>query len=133
MYTNNDCIPSAFEEQDIVMTAPVQNVLKWCYVINAVSLVFIISLQAGLIVKLLMKLSGQMTPNDKSIMDKYAYGWKPAAVDPVQIPPTDPPDCRTQDKEQSHLTSALFCIFGLLKAFATSHCVFSQVIYFECM
>lgn len=31
-------------------------------------------LQAGLIVKLLMKLSGQMTPNDKSVTDKYAYG-----------------------------------------------------------
>uniref|UniRef100_A0A8C5FWK3 FERM domain-containing protein n=1 Tax=Gadus morhua TaxID=8049 RepID=A0A8C5FWK3_GADMO len=30
--------------------------------------------QAGLIVKLLMKLSGQMTPNDKSLSDKYAYG-----------------------------------------------------------
>uniref|UniRef100_A0A8C9WTF5 KRIT1 ankyrin repeat containing n=1 Tax=Sander lucioperca TaxID=283035 RepID=A0A8C9WTF5_SANLU len=30
--------------------------------------------QAGLIVKLLMKLSGQMTPNDKSVTDKYAYG-----------------------------------------------------------
>uniref|UniRef100_A0A3Q3NGN9 KRIT1 ankyrin repeat containing n=1 Tax=Labrus bergylta TaxID=56723 RepID=A0A3Q3NGN9_9LABR len=30
--------------------------------------------QAGLIVKLLMKLSGQMTANDKGIMDKYAYG-----------------------------------------------------------
>uniref|UniRef100_A0A672FY12 FERM domain-containing protein n=1 Tax=Salarias fasciatus TaxID=181472 RepID=A0A672FY12_SALFA len=30
--------------------------------------------QAGLIVKLLMKLSGQMTPNDKGITDKYAYG-----------------------------------------------------------
>lgn len=36
---------------------------------------FIISLQAGLIVKLLLKLSGQMTPNDKNVMDKYAYGW----------------------------------------------------------
>lgn len=35
---------------------------------------FIVSLQAGLIVKLLMKLSGQMTPNDKGITDKYAYG-----------------------------------------------------------
>lgn len=31
-------------------------------------------LQAGLIVKLLMKLSGQMIPNDKSTTDKYAYG-----------------------------------------------------------
>ncbi|MBN3325053.1 KRIT1 protein, partial [Atractosteus spatula] len=30
--------------------------------------------QAGLIVKLLMKLSGQMTPNDRSLSDKYAYG-----------------------------------------------------------
>uniref|UniRef100_A0A8C4F022 FERM domain-containing protein n=1 Tax=Dicentrarchus labrax TaxID=13489 RepID=A0A8C4F022_DICLA len=30
--------------------------------------------QAGLIVKLLMKLSGQMTPNDKGVTDKYAYG-----------------------------------------------------------
>uniref|UniRef100_A0A8C7GZR9 Krev interaction trapped protein 1 n=1 Tax=Oncorhynchus kisutch TaxID=8019 RepID=A0A8C7GZR9_ONCKI len=30
--------------------------------------------QAGLIVKLLMKLSGQMTPNDRSLTDKYAYG-----------------------------------------------------------
>ncbi|CAL8294825.1 unnamed protein product [Merluccius merluccius] len=30
--------------------------------------------QAGLIVKLLMKLSGQMTPSDKSLSDKYAYG-----------------------------------------------------------
>uniref|UniRef100_A0A672Z5Z2 FERM domain-containing protein n=1 Tax=Sphaeramia orbicularis TaxID=375764 RepID=A0A672Z5Z2_9TELE len=30
--------------------------------------------QAGLIVKLLMKLSGQMTPNDKVTSDKYAYG-----------------------------------------------------------
>uniref|UniRef100_A0A8D3DMK1 FERM domain-containing protein n=1 Tax=Scophthalmus maximus TaxID=52904 RepID=A0A8D3DMK1_SCOMX len=30
--------------------------------------------QAGLIVKLLMKLSGQMTPNDKVVTDKYAYG-----------------------------------------------------------
>uniref|UniRef100_A0A665TGH5 FERM domain-containing protein n=1 Tax=Echeneis naucrates TaxID=173247 RepID=A0A665TGH5_ECHNA len=30
--------------------------------------------QAGLIVKLLMKLSGQMTPSDKAITDKYAYG-----------------------------------------------------------
>ncbi|XP_062301872.1 krev interaction trapped protein 1 [Osmerus eperlanus] len=30
--------------------------------------------QAGLIVKLLMKLSGQITPNDKSLSDKYAYG-----------------------------------------------------------
>uniref|UniRef100_A0A8C5DJW9 KRIT N-terminal NPxY motif-rich region domain-containing protein n=1 Tax=Gouania willdenowi TaxID=441366 RepID=A0A8C5DJW9_GOUWI len=30
--------------------------------------------QAGLIVKLLMKLSGQMTPNDKGPTDKYAYG-----------------------------------------------------------
>uniref|UniRef100_A0A3Q1CSG7 FERM domain-containing protein n=1 Tax=Amphiprion ocellaris TaxID=80972 RepID=A0A3Q1CSG7_AMPOC len=30
--------------------------------------------QAGLIVKLLMKLSGQMTPNDKGTTDKYAYG-----------------------------------------------------------
>lgn len=30
--------------------------------------------QAGLIVKLLMKLSGQMIPNDKSTTDKYAYG-----------------------------------------------------------
>ncbi|XP_010789778.1 krev interaction trapped protein 1 [Notothenia coriiceps] len=30
--------------------------------------------QAGLIVKLLMKLSGQMTSNDKSVLDKYAYG-----------------------------------------------------------
>lgn len=30
--------------------------------------------QAGLIVKLLMKLSGQMTPNDKTVTDKYAYG-----------------------------------------------------------
>lgn len=30
--------------------------------------------QAGLIVKLLMKLSGQMTPNDKSVTDKYTYG-----------------------------------------------------------
>lgn len=33
-------------------------------------------LQAGLIVKLLMKLSGQMTPNDKGVTDKYTYGWK---------------------------------------------------------
>lgn len=33
-----------------------------------------ISLQAGLIVKLLMKLSGQMTPNDKAVTDKYTYG-----------------------------------------------------------
>lgn len=40
---------------------------------------FIVSLQAGLIVKLLMKLSGQMTPNDKGITDKYAYGWKTVA------------------------------------------------------
>lgn len=24
-----------------------------------------------------MKLSGQMTPNDKNITDKYTYGWKP--------------------------------------------------------
>lgn len=39
-----------------------------------VSLMLYFSLQAGLIVKLLMKLSGQMTPNDKGIMDKYAYG-----------------------------------------------------------
>uniref|UniRef100_A0A3Q1JL74 FERM domain-containing protein n=1 Tax=Anabas testudineus TaxID=64144 RepID=A0A3Q1JL74_ANATE len=30
--------------------------------------------QAGLIVKLLMKLSGQMGPNDKAVTDKYAYG-----------------------------------------------------------
>uniref|UniRef100_A0A3B4FP39 KRIT1 ankyrin repeat containing n=1 Tax=Pundamilia nyererei TaxID=303518 RepID=A0A3B4FP39_9CICH len=30
--------------------------------------------QAGLIVKLLMKLSGQITPNEKGITDKYAYG-----------------------------------------------------------
>ncbi|KAF3833987.1 hypothetical protein F7725_025191 [Dissostichus mawsoni] len=30
--------------------------------------------KAGLIVKLLMKLSGQMTSNDKSVLDKYAYG-----------------------------------------------------------
>lgn len=30
--------------------------------------------QAGLIVKLLMKLSGQMTPNDKGVTDKYTYG-----------------------------------------------------------
>uniref|UniRef100_A0A8C7VU00 KRIT1 ankyrin repeat containing n=1 Tax=Oncorhynchus mykiss TaxID=8022 RepID=A0A8C7VU00_ONCMY len=30
--------------------------------------------QAGLIVKLLMKLSGQITPNDRSLTDKYAYG-----------------------------------------------------------
>ncbi|KAG2465157.1 KRIT1 protein, partial [Polypterus senegalus] len=30
--------------------------------------------QAGLIVKLLMKLSGQMTPNERSITEKYAYG-----------------------------------------------------------
>uniref|UniRef100_A0A3Q0QU88 KRIT1 ankyrin repeat containing n=1 Tax=Amphilophus citrinellus TaxID=61819 RepID=A0A3Q0QU88_AMPCI len=30
--------------------------------------------QAGLIVKLLMKLSGQITPNDKGVTDKYAYG-----------------------------------------------------------
>ncbi|KAJ8409823.1 hypothetical protein AAFF_G00218820 [Aldrovandia affinis] len=30
--------------------------------------------QAGLIVKLFMKLSGQITPNDKSLSDKYAYG-----------------------------------------------------------
>uniref|UniRef100_A0A3Q3SG27 KRIT1 ankyrin repeat containing n=1 Tax=Mastacembelus armatus TaxID=205130 RepID=A0A3Q3SG27_9TELE len=30
--------------------------------------------QAGLIVKLLMKLSGQLTPNDKAVTDKYAYG-----------------------------------------------------------
>ncbi|XP_066571554.1 krev interaction trapped protein 1 [Amia ocellicauda] len=30
--------------------------------------------QAGLIVKLLMKLSGQMTPNDRSLSDKYGYG-----------------------------------------------------------
>lgn len=37
---------------------------------------FIVSSQAGLIVKLLMKLSGQMTPNDKVTSDKYAYGWK---------------------------------------------------------
>lgn len=37
---------------------------------------FINSSQAGLIVKLLMKLSGQMTPNDKAVTDKYAYGWK---------------------------------------------------------
>lgn len=41
---------------------------------NTVSLMFTVSLQAGLIVKLLMKLSGQMTPNDKGITDKYAYG-----------------------------------------------------------
>lgn len=34
-----------------------------------------ILLQAGLIVKLLMKLSGQMTPNDKGVTDKYTYGW----------------------------------------------------------
>uniref|UniRef100_A0AAR2M5T9 Krev interaction trapped protein 1 n=1 Tax=Pygocentrus nattereri TaxID=42514 RepID=A0AAR2M5T9_PYGNA len=30
--------------------------------------------QAGLIVKLLMKLSGQITPNDRAASDKYAYG-----------------------------------------------------------
>lgn len=30
--------------------------------------------QAGLIVKLLMKLSGQITPNEKGVTDKYAYG-----------------------------------------------------------
>uniref|UniRef100_A0A8C2KRT4 KRIT1 ankyrin repeat containing n=1 Tax=Cyprinus carpio TaxID=7962 RepID=A0A8C2KRT4_CYPCA len=30
--------------------------------------------QAGLIVKLLMKLSGQITPNDRAALDKYAYG-----------------------------------------------------------
>lgn len=30
--------------------------------------------QAGLIVKLLMKLSGQMNPNDKTLSGKYAYG-----------------------------------------------------------
>ncbi|XP_056597344.1 krev interaction trapped protein 1 [Triplophysa dalaica] len=30
--------------------------------------------QAGLIVKLLMKLSGQITPNDRVVSDKYAYG-----------------------------------------------------------
>ncbi|XP_030644872.1 krev interaction trapped protein 1 [Chanos chanos] len=30
--------------------------------------------QAGLIVKLLMKLSGQITPNDRGPSDKYAYG-----------------------------------------------------------
>ncbi|XP_051527362.1 krev interaction trapped protein 1-like isoform X2 [Myxocyprinus asiaticus] len=30
--------------------------------------------QAGLIVKLLMKLSGQITPNDRATLDKYAYG-----------------------------------------------------------
>nr|AAH55149.1 KRIT1, ankyrin repeat containing [Danio rerio] len=30
--------------------------------------------QAGLIVKLLMKLSGQITPNDRAVSDKYAYG-----------------------------------------------------------
>ncbi|KAG7271167.1 hypothetical protein CRUP_025482 [Coryphaenoides rupestris] len=30
--------------------------------------------QAGLIVKLLLKLSGQMTPSDKGLSDKYAYG-----------------------------------------------------------
>lgn len=34
----------------------------------------ILSLQAGLIVKLLMKLSGQITPNEKGVTDKYAYG-----------------------------------------------------------
>lgn len=32
------------------------------------------SVQAGLIVKLLMKLSGQMTPNDKGVTEKYTYG-----------------------------------------------------------
>ena len=41
---------------------------------NTVTLMPIVSPQAGLIVKLLMKLSGQMTPNDKAVTDKYAYG-----------------------------------------------------------
>lgn len=44
------------------------------------SLLWIISRQAGLIVKLLMKLSGQITPNEKGVTDKYTYSWKTVDV-----------------------------------------------------
>lgn len=98
---------------------------------------FIISLQAGLIVKLLMKLSGQITPNDKSATDKYAYGWKTVEETTAAIDPSAGYsyrlsfDCNTPDVEQSLplSTSASFCIFGLLISFTTSHGVFWRIFW----
>lgn len=103
------------------------------------SLMLIISLQAGLIVKLLMKLSGQMTPNDKSVTDKYTYGWKTVEETtqlpkiPVQVLLIDSHlTAITLDEEQSRLLQkhTMLC---LPIPFTSSHCVFWWVIYFDCM
>ncbi len=61
----------------IVHTKQVCVFASWSFIVtmsNPCWSVFVFSLQAGLIVKLLMKLSGQITPNDRAASDKYAYG-----------------------------------------------------------
>lgn len=65
----------------VVNTKQVNYCLQWCFSSAAIVVMWIgsvivcvICLQAGLIVKLLMKLSGQITPNDRVVSDKYAYG-----------------------------------------------------------
>lgn len=65
-----------------------------------------------------MKLSGQITPNEKGVTDKYTYGWKTvdvttAAKDPSAGSSDSHLAALTLDEEQKWLLQKHLSIFSL--------------------